>query len=387
MFNFTFYKELIVFLFFVTMPRKKITKTDASADPKPKKESAAARMDRIESMLTALAKANPSLMPAALNTSGSVDDQGGESQEQEQLLKEQALEAEAKAKELALKQQQLVEARKRVLELEGDLGVEEFQPPPKVVKSGPSAAAGSQVQLDEGVDKDAVSLALNKLLGAEGVSEGEDIPNSYFIAGTVIDIKIKKKIWAREFIELGSLNKPEANGSSVNMAYSAGSMSQISFTPSKPRPPANIYEWVNLFSTFAAVYTQKYPQEAPQLFTYMQRVMSITRSHPASFIWRIYDERFRRLKQYSQSLPWHLLDHHILHEAQEVSSTTKNVQGQSKGKVLPQSVEVKTCFAFNKKIGCKKVNCPYKHICSKCRGSHPLYKCSRSGQGANSGSG
>ena len=294
------------------MPPKTRTK---GKPPAAKKETAGERMSRLEKVLEELVQAVKTKSGAALNTSVQVtqvviEDNLTLEEEQKKLAaseEEKKKQEEEKRKQEEEIAKRLQEEKKRALEESG----KELDPPPKRI---PSAAAGGPSQLEGGVDTGSVALALNQMLGAGGEETGE-IPNSYFVAGTTVDIKIKKKIWAREFVELGSLmNKPEV-GSSVNMSYAPGSNSHLSFTPAKPRQPNNIYEWVQMFVTYAAIYCQKYPSESPQLLTYILRVMGITKSHPSSYIWRIYDERFRRLKQYSLSLPWHLLDHHVLHEA------------------------------------------------------------------------
>ena len=359
-------------------------KTHKGGEGQQKKETAAERMARFEKVLAELVTTvNASRGDNTLHIAGekTADQLAAEKRDAEAKEKEAAAlkekEAAQKALEEAAAQKALEDAAaaKRALD-EADASLE---PPPKKV---PSAAAGSPEQLI-GVDQASVSLALNQVLGADGGSGVGEVPFAYFVAGTTVDLKLKKKIWAREFIELGALiHKPETS-TSVNMAYAPGSVSQLSLTPARPRQPANIYEWVNMFSTFASIYTHKFPQEAPHLFTYIMRVMGITRSHPSSFVWRTYDEKFRRLKQYSLSLPWHILDHHILHEAQEVASATKGVDQGNRGKggqnksTNPRSQ--KFCYAYNRVAGCKKSpsSCIYRHACSNCSAQHPLHKCTK----------
>ena len=359
------------------MPPKKLPAASGSEAKPKKKETAAERMNRFEAALEQLLAASKARDNAAAT--------GG--QTPEQLEEEARLAAEKKAadEQLAAEEQEKekekeaaaqaarAEAAKRAL-LDK---VSTLQPSPKKLRS---EAAGSPEQLAGGVDQASVSLALNHMLGAEGGNNLGEVPYSYFIAGTTVDKKFKIKIWAREFVELGSLvHKPEG-GSSVNMAYAPGSTSHLSFTPARPRQPANIYEWVNMFSIYAAIYCEKYPSEAPQLFTYVTRVMGITKSHPNSYTWRIYDEKFRRLRQFSGSLPWHLLDHHVLHEAQEASSLSKSSDHTSKSKGGQPKVTTKGgkfCYGYNRVTGCKKSPCDYRHVCSKCSALHPAHKCAK----------
>ena len=119
----------------------------------------------------------------------------------------------------------------------------------------------------------------------------------------------------------------------------------------------------------------------------MKRVSGLIKSYPSTYIWRLYDESFRRLKQYSESLPWHVLNHHVLHEAREMAASPKVAVGHnsySRGKGVPQkSAIVGLCYGFNKVTGCKRPNnCTFRHVCSKCEAQHPAFKCSKQAQGS-----
>ena len=264
----------------------------------------------------------------------------------------------------------------------GDTG--DSEPPPK---KWPSAAAGSAKDLEQfELEPQSVTNALNKFLGNSSQSSEGEVPNSYFVAGTVVDNKLKQKIWDKQYVDLGSLvPKLDRYGSgAVNFAFSQGNTSHLQFTPNKPPQPSNIYEWINWFGVFAAIYTRRYSAQAPSLFTYIQRVMSLSRSHPNSYVWRIYDERFRRLKQYSDALPWFLLDQHVLNDAKEISSQSKGTQGSqgkgNKGKSQVTSQDPKKpCFAYNRHSGCSRHanSCRYKHECTGCQGGHPVFKCTK----------
>ena len=249
-------------------------------------------------------------------------------------------------------------------------------------------ATGEQEPEVESFDGDSVALAINRMMGVEGQRQGE-IPNGYFMLGTTVDVKIKKKIWNKEYVDLGSLvPRNETSQTRVNFAFAPGHTSQMSLTPQKPPPPANMMEWVNWFSIFASIYLEKYPGEGPSLFTYIHRVMGVNRSHQNTYIWRIYDEKFRRLKQHSETLPWHLLDHHVLNEAVECSAQFKanlNKSQRGRGGQGNQNAGKKgPCFAYNKVTGCKRgvENCRFQHECSRCQSAHPAFKCSKNQPGA-----
>ena len=340
----------------------------ADKTPGKKKETQAQRLNRMEAVLVELMQVVKSKNPA--DPPIETVEKTPEELEAERLAEEERKKEEEERNRIEIEiQRRLTEERKRALEEASS----ESQPPKKKT---PSSAAGSLEQLEGGVDKDAVALALNHMLGVDGEDSPGEISNSCFVAGTTVDSKIKKKIWSKEYIELGSLMSKPEGGAAVNMAYATGSQSHLSFTPAKPRQPATIYEWMSMFATFSAIYTLKYPEEAPSLFTYILRVMGLTKSHPSTYIWRIYDERFRKLKQYAEHLPWQMLNQHVLHEAQEVSSSKPSTEAKGEGPVHNENVN-KCCHAFNRKSGCKNTAdaCNYRHLCSKCQGPHSADKC------------
>ena len=51
-------------------------------------------------------------------------------------------------------------------------------------------------------------------------------------------------------------------------------------------------------------------------------------------------------------------------------------QRRSGQKNATKNRSLKVCFAYNKSKGCSRKDCPFAHICSRCRGQHPYYKCS-----------
>lgn len=333
----------------------------------PKKPTTNERLEKVEKLLEALVKPVDPQDPNQLEIS--VD------------------------KEISFRQPLLPDGEN---EKEGEKGVEVTGEEPPCKKIAPSAAAGGPSELAAGVgdglslDKDAVSVTLNKMLGVDKESKGE-VPNAYFVAGTTVDVKLKRKIWNKEYVDLGALiPKNENNQTKVNFGFAPGYASQMSFTPNKPPLPANVTEWVSWFSTFAAIYTEKYPSEAPYLFTYMQRVINISRSHYGTYIWRTYDEKFRRLKQFSDSLPWHLQDHHVLQDAKDAVAQPRVYHNRpQRGRSTQQNSNQQLndgksgpCYAYNRRSGCMRpiTSCRYRHECTSCQGPHPIFRCTKPSQ-------
>jgi len=205
----------------------------------------------------------------------------------------------------------------------------------------------------------------------------------FLIAGATLDSKIKAKIWANEFVELGSLVPKNQLPPGLNIHSEAGASSQFSITSAKVRQPSNVNEWHRWFAIYAAVYTQKYPTEAPGLFTYITRIFKLKDTHPNTYIWREYDAQFRRVRAFV-SLPWHIQNLQILNDLDvnvsksnvNVSNNNKNKSNSSTGGGSQKSEKI--CFEYNKPTGCTSASCKFAHRCSNCGiKNHPKTRCHR----------
>ena len=106
----------------------------------------------------------------------------------------------------------------------------------------------------------------------------------YLALGATLDHKLKIKIWEGVYVELGALASTEPE---VSVAVrNTGEQTSISLTTVQAKPPATILEWLQRFATFAAVYLERHPAEAPSVFTYMVSIVDLHRRH--GFVWRFY---------------------------------------------------------------------------------------------------
>ena len=64
----------------------------------------------------------------------------------------------------------------------------------------------------------------------------------------------------------------------------------------------SIEMWSSAFIRFTAVYTHKFPLQAPQLMKYMEIVRDIAHRKPG-FSFAFYDNKFRKARETS-TLPW-----------------------------------------------------------------------------------
>jgi len=211
------------------------------------------------------------------------------------------------------------------------------------------------------------------------MNEPGETLSSFLVAGATLETKIKAKIWSNEFIELGSLIPKNQVPPGLNIHTEAGASSQFSITSSKVRQPSNVAEWHRWFSIYAAVYTQKHPDEAPGLFTYICRIIKLKDQYPNTFLWRDYDTQFRRVRAFVQ-LPWHILNMQILNDLETPprlgnSNTSNTNQSNSSNKTG-------VCFPYNRPTGCSNKACKYTHKCSGCGIlGHPRCKCTKSKPG------
>ncbi len=235
-----------------------------------------------------------------------------------------------------------------------------------------------------------VSLALQNMLGLQRRNNCQGASN-FLVAGATLDLKLKTRIWDREYIDLGLLApRAELNpGPQVDFAYGRNSVSQLCLTPSKPRLPKNVNEWLKWFVIYASVYTAKFPEEAPEIFTYISKIFQFYVRSPHTYTWRVYDELFRQLRQLAHDEKWHLTNDELLRQAEDicVKSFASNARTQEKpqykdsrnDKNVREGGKKPTgfCYDFNSAKGCTRKGCIYAHICANCKASHPNTQCSK----------
>ena len=175
--------------------------------------------------------------------------------------------------------------------------------------------------------QDLLATVLQQMTATEASATGESHTIAPFLVlGSTLDPKVKCKIWEGGYVELASLVASESNMTvAVN---NEGDQSSISLTPVRARPPGNVMKWLRSFSTYAAVYLDRHPGEAPGILTCMVSILDMQRRH-ASFAWRLYDERSRRTRALAPSMPWHITNWDVAMEAiHKASSSPSSVEQQ-----------------------------------------------------------
>ena len=115
--------------------------------------------------------------------------------------------------------------------------------------------------------------------------------------------KIQSKIWANEYIDLGTLLSSLPGDPKYNFTVKSSGSNQpvVSLEPvQNSKRITSIDQWTTAFQVFVAVYTIRFPDSAPGLMKYSATVRDLAAKNAH---WRYYDENFRYLRQKSL-FPW-----------------------------------------------------------------------------------
>lgn len=201
-----------------------------------------------------------------------------------------------------------------------------------------------------------------------------------------VSAKIKAKIWANEFVDLGILLSPHQGEASyslaINPAQNQGSPVLCLEPTTKGKAIQTIDKWMAAFQIFVAVYTSKYHCEAPALMKYAEVVRDLA---DRGADWQYYDTNFRLLRQEQHAgMPWDNAHWELWIRAQQFGRpnfgrpnfsrqlTHKRAQGNTFSPAA-QSVPRGFCRKFHSGGACS--GCSYKHQCPKCNSVHPANKC------------
>ncbi|XP_056016820.1 uncharacterized protein LOC125676591 [Ostrea edulis] len=157
-----------------------------------------------------------------------------------------------------------------------------------------------------------------------------------------IDQKIRTKIHSGEYVKFASLLQPaEADSDSNSNYHTVDKDGQLVFIKAADKPTVNsLTRWMECFHIFVAIYSEKFPQEVPNLMAYAQFIQNLSRSSGDKAA-ITYDERFRLWRQQDpESCPWQHKNLELFQEA--------IVQGSS---------------------------CPHPHVCQYCAAKHHRRQC------------
>ena len=166
------------------------------------------------------------------------------------------------------------------------------------------------------------------------------------------------------------------------------------------------------FLKYIAVMMQRKVNKTPPMISYMTTILQAANTS-TGFGWRQYDEQFRLKMATFPGMKWDVIDNHLwlrcivspqpeIAETKETSVKTEKPRqpfsqprggnsrprGRGRGRGAGASNNAghhtpspnyqreipNTCDYFNRNH-CSKKGCSFSHICSRCGGNHPLYKC------------
>ena len=217
-----------------------------------------------------------------------------------------------------------------------------------------------------------VTYAKQRPVLAGGLSVGQTVP-----------MKIKKKIWKKQFVDFSELLNPHSPSHTYSCSLDtdlASNKPTLAFT-SKSKKVLGENEWNLAWDTYVSVYLQKYPGELQAMLTYHQNV---TKLMLRKAYWRDYDIQFRIDREYS-NYPWDIVRTDLERDAyysgnnnnQFFGTKPSNFRNSNAGNSFRgQAAKVPKgyCFAYNQPHQhCTNARCTYKHACPTCNEGHPGY--------------
>ena len=205
--------------------------------------------------------------------------------------------------------------------------------------------------------------------------------------GSRVTPKIKAKIWANEYIDLGALLSlsPNQDRYSISLSQATNSSTQPKLTLEPCQPSKKIHsfnQWLSAFNTFVAIYAVKFPNETPKLMKYCELIRDMS-VKPGD--WYFYDEQFRYIRQSAPDLyPWDIIHWElwlkaVLNFRAKSHSPSERVSagGFTRSRSRP-SFPRGTCWIFHAGRYCP--GCRFEHVCFKCGSKHPASQCSANQQ-------
>ena len=126
--------------------------------------------------------------------------------------------------------------------------------------------------------------------------------------GLGVPQKVKAKILANEYIDLGSLITSYTKSGvgyrlGISDALNGRGQASLTFEPNiKVKQITTIETWTTAFQIFVAIYTSKHAAESPALMKYADVIRDLA---ARGCNWKYYDENFRFLRQEEPSrFPW-----------------------------------------------------------------------------------
>ena len=122
--------------------------------------------------------------------------------------------------------------------------------------------------------------------------------------GSLVDDRVKAKVWANQFVEL-ELLVGESAPQTMYLLDSATDRPVVQIRDQPNKKIINIEQWTDAFLIYIAIYTERHPTDTPDILKYLQLIRTMSHdSRPSLFL--TYDRNFRKLRAHN-GMPWYKL--------------------------------------------------------------------------------
>ena len=161
--------------------------------------------------------------------------------------------------------------------------------------------------------------------------------------------KIQSKIWANEYIDLGTLlhrtSPSDYKYNFVVQTTQSNDRPVISLEPAqKAKRIIAIDQWITAFQTFVAIYTVRFPKDAPALMKYSETVRDLAAKNAH---WRYYDENSRFLRQ-KTLFPWDQIHWELWLQAHHMQKAAPVASSDARNKNLKSPFPSGYCWKFHR---------------------------------------
>ena len=263
------------------------------------------------------------------------------------------------------------------------------------------------------------TAAVANLLPLAATGSPPTLPGVYVGDGLPpVPQKLADKILRWEFVDMGEL-LPEF----WSMAKEEEPAGRRPLTSRRARKVTDIFTWVQCYGSYVSVLGPQFPKVIPELMAYMTTIVRVSRDY-TGLAWVRYDAAFRRQAALTGNRGWSRINSTIYTvcftgnaqmtercelcfgsthaskdcalrgdpdpelqvrvkavEAAVLAMSPKPVKSGELGQYQPSG---QICRLWNKNV-CTFRRCRHAHICSNCRGSHPVLSCPTTGQPGNPG--
>lgn len=206
--------------------------------------------------------------------------------------------------------------------------------------------------------------------------------------------KIIKKVLDLEYVDMGELLPDSGH-------YQEEEQKCCHQRRQRRGPVTDILLWVEGYSSLVSILSSHYPDKTAHFMAYLKTIVKAHRTFTGE-AWVTYDSCYRRKAAITRSLDWGVVDFTLYNETftgrakaiprcryclSEVHTSNDCLDGPEPQTAATTRQFVRglnqhgtqICHLFNSRLGnrCNFRQCKFDHVCSDCRGNHPVSTCRR----------